>query len=427
MMAGRLSLHGDLMIIVIVAAIAALLLIIMILLAASILRRVYHERKYAERDALQAEYRKKLTQAFASAGAGADARAFAAVAGSAAWQAVEDVLFELMDEQRYRQEMRRLFCELGYVGFYEKRLTNRNVLTKASAADKLGRMQSEQSAGKLLSLLDERDPEILSVVVRALSKTGTEEGLRGIIDRMPSLLGKPLVTRKAMVTALLNFGPAAIPFLTAYRGEHADPWIISCILETLSHLPDDERSAALAAEQLQSQNAEVRSKALKVLGRTEDDLPSVHKPELIFPLLDDPVWFVRLQAVKAVKTQGGEQAAAQIEKRLFDESWQVRNEAALALTMIGDRAISVFLDALTTTDGYAKESVCEEIEKTVFSGRLIENLIASDENLRMQSEKILKIMHGLHFSTPLVEYLANGGDERIKRKIRSFTRETLPR
>jgi HEAT repeat protein len=414
--------HSDLTVIVIVTTITALLLVIAGLLVASVFRRVYHGRKYRELDVLQAEYRKKLTLALESAVGVADPGAFFAVPGSPAWQAVEDVLFDLMDEQGYREDIRRLFCKLGYVTFYENRLASRNILTKASAVDKLGRMQSELSSGKLLSLLDERDPEILSVTVRALSNIGTEEGLRGIIDRMPSLLGELLVTRKAMETALLNFGPAAIPFLIGYQGEHADPWIISCILETLSHLPVDERSVALAAELLKSPNAEVRSKALKVLGRTEDNLP-VHMPERILPLLDDPVWFVRLQAVKAVKTLGGEKADAQLKKILFDENWQVRNEAALALTRLGDRSIGVFLDALTTSDGYAKESVCEEIEKTGFSDRLIENLIAADETLRTKSQEILKIMHGLHFSTPLIEYLAKGEDERIKQEIRSVMME----
>lgn len=132
---------------------------------------------------------------------------------------------------------------------------------------------------------------------------------------------------------------------------------------------------------------------------------------------------MRLQAVKAVRALGGKPADVQLKKVLFDDNWQVRNEAALALTRLGDRSIGVFLDALTTSDGYAKESVCEEIEKTGFSDRLIKNLTAADDTLRAKSQEILKIMQGLHYSTPLVEYLAKGADERIKDEIRSFMTE----
>jgi len=417
----RLSMHGDLMIIVIVAIIAALVLIIMILLAASILRRLYHGKKYEERDALRAEYRKKLTQAFASADSVADAGAFAVVAGSAAWQAVEDVLFELMDEQRYRHEMRRLFRELGYVAFYENRLTKRNVLTRASAADKLGRMGCPSSTKKLLPLLDEKDPEILSVTVRALSRLGSKEGLTAIVERLPVLLGSSLVTRKAMETALLNFGESAVPLLANYEVDHADPWIISCVLETLSHFPPDPKSTSLAIGQMGSPNPEVRSKALKVVGREGLLLPA-HVGGIILSLLDDPVWFVRLQAIKSLPAAEliREESARRIEKLLFDENWRVRSEAALALTRLGTCAVDVFYDSLLADDVYAKESICEEIERTRFADQLIEHLDGADEALQAKSREILRLMHALHFSIPLAEYLKTGKNGRIKKEIRQL-------
>jgi len=407
------------MLVLIIATIAVLALLIIVILSVSILRRVFNNRKYLKLDALRQEYQSRLSQALETGGLAGKEDAFLARPGSLAWVAVEDVLFAVLSEGKSEGRVRALFQGLGYVAYYEERLAAGNILIKAAAIDKLGRMRSVSSTPKLLPLLQERQPEILSVTVRALSRIGTQEGLAVILGRMPALLGGSLVTRKAMETALLNFGQTAIPYLIEYHGERDDPWIVSCILETLSHLPPDARSVSLAIGHLKSLNAEVRSKALKVLGRAGAPLP-VHLPEMVLPLLEDPVWFVRLQAARCAGALAFKTAARPLGKLLFDKNWQVRGQAAVELTKFGYDAIDIFLEALSMSDGYAKESICEEIEKAGMSDRLIRNLGGGDGPLREKSRDILRIMQGLHFSTPLIEYLANGEDECIKQEIRGF-------
>lgn len=413
------SIHTDLTLILITTAISALVLLIMALLLASIVRRVLNDRMYGKLDALRHEYGRRLSQALELEGIAVQKEAFLTQPGSLAWQAVEDVLFAVVSDGKFADKGRTLFQRLGYMAFYEEQLAGRNVLARASAIDKLGRMRCTSSTLKLIPLLEEGDPEILSVTVRALSRIGTREALAAIIGRLPDLLGRSLVTRKAMETALLNFGETAIPYLIGYHWESADPWIISCILETLSHLAPDARSMSLALEHLQSPNAEVRSKALKVLGRSNANIPR-RLDELLLPLLEDPVWFVRLQAAKSAGALVLTAAAQPLGRLLFDKNWHVRRQAALALTKFGHTAIDIFLEVLSMSDGYAKESICEEIEKAGFSDRLIVNLVGVDGTLRTKSREILKIMQGLQFSTPLIEYLENGDDERIKQEIRSF-------
>jgi len=420
------SMHADLMLILITTAIAALVLLIMALLLASIVRRVLNDRMYGKLDALRHEYGRRLSQALELEGIAVQKEAFLAKPGSLAWQAVEDVLFAVVSEGKFADKGRTLFQKLGYMAFSEEQLAGRNVLARASAIDKLGRMRCTASTPKLIPLLEEGDPEILSVTVRALSRIGTKEALAAIIGRLPDILGRSLVTRKAMETALLNFGEIAIPYLIGHHWERADPWITSCILETLSHLAPDARSVSLAIEHLQSPNAEVRSKALKVLGRADANIPR-RLDELVLPLLEDPIWFVRLQAAKSAGALVLKATARPLGKLLFDKNWHVRRQAALALTGFGHTAIDIFLEALSASDGYAKESICEEIEKAGFSDRLIANLGGVDGPLRTKSRDILKIMQGLHFSTPLIAYLEKGDDERIKQEIRCFlTDERTP-
>jgi HEAT repeat protein len=182
----------------------------------------------------------------------------------------------------------------------------------------------------------------------------------------------------------------------------------------------------LAIEYLSSTNVEVRSKALKVLGRAET-IRIVHNlPELIIPLLRDPVWFVRLQAIRSIGALGNKAAMAPVGKLIFDENWRVRNEAVQAFTAFGERALDIFLEVLTGTDRYAKDSVCEEIERTNFAAQLIKNLKASDQEIQKKSRQVLEIMHSLGFSTPLSEFLAKDGDETDKDLIRSMMKTGSP-
>jgi HEAT repeat protein len=409
--------HDNVIVIIIIIAIVSITVLTAALLLASIVRRGWHSRMHHQLDVLRENHRNGVQQAIASGDIAASEKKFLFKPGSLAWQAVEEVLLDLMAENLQTGKVKALLRRLGYVAFYENRLARRNVLVRASAIDKLGKMGCLLSTSRLVPLLDTNEPEILSVTVRALSKLRSKEGLVAIIERLPALLGKSLVTRKAMETALLNFGGEAIPFLTDYREDKNDPWILSCVLEMLSLLPPDPRSLSLAIKYLGSANAEVRSKALKVIGSDGYAIPS-QTSALILPLLNDPVWFVRLQAVKSINELTCESAAKQIEKLLFDENWQVRSEAALALTHIGSCAIDVFYDALKTKDLYAKESICEEIEKTRFSDWLIKHLVDEDKTLRAKCYEILRLMHVLGFSIPLTTYMEAGEDERIKQVVR---------
>jgi HEAT repeat protein len=406
-------------VIIIVVVSAALLFLIGGLFLASVVRRIHHNRKYRRLDSLRAFYERKLAADLNAGGTNVVIEEYRTHPGSLEWQAVEDVLFQLMDEEKYRGEVKRLFAGLGYVAFYEDRIQSMNKVEKESAIDKLGRMEHEESTTKLLPLLDETDPEILSVTVRAISKLGSRDGLKKVVEMLPGLLGQSLVARRTLETALLNFGADAVPVLIEQHGEHLAPQVVSSVLEILSHFPPETRAVFLAIERLKDPDPEVRSRALKVLGRAEKNLPE-HLPSLIIPLLSDPVWFVRLQAVKAARALGCEQAAAPLGRLLFDENWQVRSGAALALTGLGDCAVDVFLDALTLYAADTKEDVCEEIEKTGFTRRLIENLAGSDSAVRTKSREILVIMHALGFSAPLVEFLRTGVDEQASQVIRKI-------
>jgi len=396
--------QDKIIIIVILAIIAILVTLTVGLFFASILRRGLHDRKYRELDRLRSRYRAMVLEALASGRISSLWIDLSAPPASSAWQAVEEVLLTLMTDGKHSSETAALFAALGYPAFYEKRLTDRNAQARAQSVNKLGKMKNSASVPLLIPLLDGQNREIASVTVRALGNIGGNTALGAIVDRLPHLIGNGLVAGKALETTLLAFGPEAAPALIGRLTGDLHPHAAAIALEVLSRLPADERTISLAAERLGHENPEVRSKALKVLGRPEH-LSS--RPDLsgrIAPLLRDPVWYVRLQAIRSLSALKCAESMAELGALVSDEKWHVRNEAARALLLLGDCSLDFLIEALTGRDQYAKDSICEEIESTNFHALLIGHLAANDDSLRDKSLRILEIMYTLGFSIPLEEY-----------------------
>jgi HEAT repeat protein len=400
---------------ILILAIVSIVLLIFILLFATIFRRVSHTKKYKELDKQRELYGEKLRSALESGKVFHLINDFHSSPRSIKFYAVEDILLNLINEERYREDVKKLFNRLGYVTFYEKKLKNRNIITRASAIDKLGKMLSASSTNKLINMFKSKNPEIISVTIRSLANIGTTEGLKGILEYLPDLYERWLITRKTIETAILKFGQPAVPIFLEYGEKQSNPKVLAIILDILSHLCN-KMSLPLAIDNLRHENAEVRAKALKVIETTADKLEN-SDVEKVMSLLDDPIWFVRLQAVKALGNMRYQKATAVLGALLLDENWQVRNASAMALTKFKDISVDIFLRALRYKDQYAKESICEEIEKTNFVYRLIENLDGSDRNIYEKSKEILNIMHSLNFSTPLVEYMKKGENDKIRNEI----------
>jgi hypothetical protein len=400
---------------ILLAFLAFLLLVILSVLGATIYRRAAALRRYRILDRNRERYGKRFRELIDEGKSVGEFSAFAFPSRSAEWHAVEHVLFGLVADRRYESAGAALFDKLGYRSHYERKLENRNIIVKSSAVEKLGRMRCEASTGKLVPLLDEQSGEIVPVTVRALSKIGTLVALEGILDRLPDLYSRAFVSRKSIESSLRNFGPAAVPDLVRYGDLYVDPVSRASVLEVLGVLGAPE-ALPFAFRNLHHEDSEVRAKALKVVGAAGGGLPPGEK-ERVVALLGDPVWFVRLQAAKALGILRHDKAEAVLAKRLLDANWQVRNAAATALVLTSANAIGIFLDTLGATDRYAKESVCEEIQKTDFVYRLIDNLDSPGRDTYGKSREILKIMASLGYGTPLREYLESGADDRIRREL----------
>ena len=405
--------YFKLILIIIILCVLSLILIFMF---GAFLRRISRNKKFKELDKQREFYKNKLEKALHSGSLFQEIADFTSTPQSIKWLAIEEILLELINDNKFKSDAKELFNRLGYVAYYENRLKSSNSMTKSSSIDKLGNMLSEQSTDKLIKMLKSENTEVISVTVRALSKTGSIEGLRNILAQLPILYSKGLVSRKMIEASLIKFDVNTVPVFLEYGRTYEDPKTIASLLEVLSYFKAKE-ILSFAVDNLKNVDAEIRAKALKTIGIIAVGLVDFDGEQLV-SLLNDPVWFVRLQGAKALGNLKYKRAVDILGGLLLDENWQVRNAAAIALTKMGDISIDIFLNTLRTTDDrYAKERICEEIEKTDLVYVLIENLADSDKEIFRQSKEILGIMRSLNFSTPLIVCSKTGTNNKIKNEL----------
>ena len=318
--------------IVLIIMISAVVALCLIFLCLAVKRRLYNAYRYRVLDGLRKKYLSLFYKCINSKTfMNQHLNSFRSNPGSKKWIAIEDniFLFSLINDTTYHDVACELFEQLGYVDYYIKALNSRKFLARATAISKLGRMEIKRSAKPLLAMLESENPGIISVTVRALSKVGDASVLLKVLTKLPSLRNKYLVTRKTIDSSLVAAGPRITPILLEYGKTCRDPGLIASLLEVLSAFPVNRVVYELAVAHLAHPDPEVRTKALKVIAPCEKALGILHEGVLL-PLLKDPVWFVRLQAVKTVGSQqqkGNDQAIAAL---VLDEKWQVRNAAAMA-------------------------------------------------------------------------------------------------
>lgn len=381
-----------------IAIVAACLLF----LAMAVVRRLYNGHRYRVLDDLRAGQLIAIRNYIKTKHP--DMESFRARPGSRKWVALEDTLFSLAEDETNRIIVRQFFEQLGYVEHYLKDLNSRRVITRASAIAKLGRMGNSRTAEALLAMLETSDPEIVAVTVRAIAKTGNASTLIKLMNKIPVLLEKNLIAKKTIDSSLIAASSRITPVLLDFGKTCSNATLIASILSVLSSFPVDRDVYDFAVSHFCHPDAEVRAKAARLVMFCEEKVGILHESALL-PLLKDPVWFVRLHALRSLGNRKQEKYIPEIFSLVFDEKWQVRNEAAINLTLLGKEAIDAFLWLLKSDDEYIVASICEEIEKTNFVDVLLGIMTSPQQSDTSQKAKeILTIMVSRGFSSPLGEF-----------------------
>jgi HEAT repeat protein len=367
---------------------------------ASVTRRVRNTRRYEKLDRLREEFRKEIPGDSTPASIDRFVVRTRVRPGTIEWAALEDVLFSLVERENQAVLARRLFGALGYTRYYQDRLTKGSSIDISTAADRLGRIGDSSSIDLLAKLLFHKETEVATVALRALCRIGKSDALHRVLDALPAVMKEGRVSQKAIQTSLMLFEPWAAETMLRFAKENEDPKILALIIETLIGFPPRQEAFDYATACLSHPDPEVRGKALRLLAQ-EENTSFTCDWNIFVPLLTDPVWFVRLQAAKTLGKMHCENFIDMLKQLSLDERWQVRDAAAFALAEIGEPAVDAFLELMQTPDRYAKESICEEIQRSGFVLDLIEYLGEARGGLNAKAKQILAQMHGLGFSAPL--------------------------
>lgn len=396
---------------ILIGFIVLVLFFILASVMASVFRRVQNKKRYEKLDGLREKFRAEILRLAGSGpavSAGDVARKFNIKTGSHEWTALEHVLFDLGERQGRKDLARGLLEAFGYRRHYLNILAkSRSPISLSEAADKLGRIGDPAAVEPLSRLLGHKRSEVVTVAFRALCRINSDTALHQVMSSLPALLKGRRITVKSVQTSLLLFGAWAGERLPQYAGREDDPEVLALILETLTSFSASEEIIRFALARLTHSDPEVRARTLKVIaGGSRGALPRGGKEFL--PLLDDPFWFVRLQAAKTIGKLRCSNYIEMLKKLAVDERWQVRDAATISLLDAGEESLDVILGLLESPDRYARESISEEIQRTGFVFTLFKYLGSADPENKDKARRILASMHGSGFSTPLREAAKSG-------------------
>ncbi|MBI1820225.1 MAG: HEAT repeat domain-containing protein [Nitrospirae bacterium] len=303
------------------------------------------------------------------------------------WSAIEELL---INKKRTfpdltQQELYIISRKLGYTEFYLAQLKDGAGLKKAFAAEQLGRMGAVEAVPFLIKALYDKNLNVRIGACRALAHINNLDCTHALIEKLiqaldhsndlslriliPAILRKGSAIEETLLTKFDHSSGAVRSIFTQLLVETAHPGLLSFFIK-----------AALDSE------PEVRAKAIRGLSKIHSD----HSVSTIIGLISDPLWFVRLQAVKAIGELKHPRFYPIIWRGLTDFNWQVRTEAGKSLMKISVEALHLVSNSeMWPQDRFAKEQIFEELQR---SGYIVSQIKFLESESQEEKKKALRFL-----------------------------------
>jgi HEAT repeat protein len=313
-------------------------------------------------------------------------------------------------------------------------------LLRAKSAENLGIVRHQPSWPLLAKALNDSHPDVQSVAARSLAAIGEPESFGSLLERLQTIVSRPgaSLSLRSVKSALVSFplkeAQRLVPSL-----QHQHPRIRFLAVDIIREMT--EREAALDEDFVLDasifggdlgeifltqccfdDNADVRARAAPVIAHLSD----VRATPVLLTLLDDPQWFVRLHAVRALAKRKFLSQADQIARRLTDSHWLVREAATQTLLVFGRAGLDQLANhMLQTQDRYSREQIADEMQRAGLIPALVAQYASSTDD---RETRVFGQLVEMGKTSYLVATLISSADQTLRIKfLKDFGKDPDPR
>lgn len=208
--------------------------------------------------------------------------------------------------------------------------------------------------------LADGDVEVAGAAVRSLGDVGAPWA----VEELVAALRRGIYYRSRVAAQLERLAPAPGVLLAPLLDDN-DPGVRFWAATLLAPYPTLATPALVA--RVSDVDANVRAAAVETLAGRRGRRPLA----AALRLLDDPEWFVRVHAARAVGRLGAPSDVARVVPLLGDDRWWVRSAAKDALRTLGLGAAEVLRQTLDDGDAFARNGAAEVLQDVGYVDALI--------------------------------------------------------
>jgi len=253
-----------------------------------------------------------------------------------------------------------LLVEMGEIRNLIHESRSRRDWRRAAAVRGLGECGGLDARNALLEAADDPSGEVRRAAREGLLSDGSPEAISAAIRSFITDLPRRAGWRRAFYARLAAV--AADELNALVRSGKLAGTEEKLALEALGDA-GRHSALALAVERIALAEGESRATAVRVIGKVGGDA----EIPMILEALDDPEWYVRAAAARALELMLSlngharhaglaQMSCEKLGSKLTDSSWWVRANAARALSRAGNSGIGVLVRASENTDRYARDA-----------------------------------------------------------------------
>jgi HEAT repeat protein len=367
-----------------------------LLLGFILLRRAYRRRYFAKRDRRVYEIRQKW-DALLSGEIPYDTWRLK----SFDRQIVEEIVLDTF-EASGPEESLRLLRFLRTTGLIEKRIFEARKYRgwqRIRALVALGRTRAPEGIPALAEGLRDANAETRHAALRGLERIGSPEAAAEILAWVgeAGLRVSTLPLQNALINCCRESPRILLPYL-----QHADRPVREILARVLSEIPvrslEPER-VAMADDEL----PELRAAAARALSNAEP----LNALDTLSELVKDPVWFVRLRAVVALKQIHDPRVISPLINALTDSNRLVRMRAAEGLVDRKSEMVRILSRVVATQDRYGFHAYLAALENAGLRQTLEAELSNGGLRNKREANNLLAVLRAGKLTEPKSVEAAN--------------------